>query len=68
MEQASQQVQENQTNRAQEEQQRAIDSMEQMLQTLQNSSKNRDEVLRRTRWGCSTRRRRGRASSSRWRR
>lgn len=47
MEQASDQVERNQTNRAQQEQERAIESMEQMLQTLQNSARNRDEVLRR---------------------
>lgn len=47
MEQASQQVQQNQTNRAQEQQEQAIQAMEQMLESLQNSARNRDEVLRR---------------------
>ncbi|MGE3109440.1 MAG: hypothetical protein AB7G11_15515 [Phycisphaerales bacterium] len=47
MEQAAQQVQQNQTNTAQSQQQQAIESMEQMLDQLQNTAKNRDEVLRR---------------------
>ncbi len=47
MEQAAQQVQQNQTNTAQSRQNDAIQSMEQMLDQLRNTAKNRDEVLRR---------------------
>lgn len=47
MEEAAQRAQENQTNRAQEQQDRAVEAMEEMLQALQNTAKNRDEVLRR---------------------
>jgi hypothetical protein len=47
MQQASQQVQQNQTNRAQQEQEEAIRAMEQMLEAMQNTARNRDEVLRR---------------------
>lgn len=47
MEQASQQMQQNQTNTAQTRQDQAIQSMEQMLEQMQNTAKNRDEVLRR---------------------
>lgn len=47
MQEAAQQVQQNQTNTAQSRQSQAIDSMEQMLEQMKNTAKNRDEVLRR---------------------
>ena len=47
MEQAAQQAQQNQTNNAQQQQQQAIDSLEQMLSDLDQTARNRDEVLRR---------------------
>lgn len=47
MEQASQQVQQNQTNNAQQQQQQAIEALEQMLNDLEQTARNRDEVLRR---------------------
>lgn len=47
MEQAGKQVEQNQTSSAEGSQDRAIESLEQMLQSLKNASRNRDEVLRR---------------------
>lgn len=44
---ASTQIDENQTNSAQGQQQQAMDALEQMLENLEDTSKNRDEVLRR---------------------
>jgi hypothetical protein len=47
MEQAAQQAQQNQTNNAQQQQQQAIEALQQMLNDLEQTAKNRDEVLRR---------------------
>ncbi|MBX3402748.1 MAG: hypothetical protein KF699_04960 [Phycisphaeraceae bacterium] len=47
MEQAAQQAQRNQTNNAQQQQSQAIQALEQMLQDLDQTARNRDEVLRR---------------------
>lgn len=47
MQQAAQQAQQNQTNNAQQQQQQAIDALQQMLNDLEQTAKNRDEVLRR---------------------
>lgn len=47
MEQAAQQAQRNQTNNAQQQQQQAMDALQQMLQDLDQTARNRDEVLRR---------------------
>ncbi len=47
MEQAAQQAQQNQTNNAQQQQQQAIDALQQMLSDLEQTARNRDEVLRR---------------------
>ncbi len=47
MDDAAQNVEQNQTSRAQQSQQQAADALEEMLDTLEAGSKNRDEVLRR---------------------
>lgn len=47
MQQAAQQAQQNQTNNAQQQQQQAMDALQQMLNDLEQTAKNRDEVLRR---------------------
>jgi hypothetical protein len=47
MEQAGQQAQQNQVGQAQQQQQQAMRSLEQMLQDMDQASRNRDETLRR---------------------
>ncbi|HPO91980.1 MAG TPA: hypothetical protein PL072_00790 [Phycisphaerales bacterium] len=47
MEEASRQIQDNQTSNAQQQQSRALESMKQMLQSMEESAQNRDQVLRR---------------------
>ncbi len=47
MHKAAQQAQQNQTNNAQQQQQQAMEALEQMLSDLEQTAKNRDEVLRR---------------------